>query len=85
MSAEIEPLHQTGKNSWGAKAAAADAVNRVANDAPFLAVWIEKAENGEEIVKWSKANCTFGIYSIMGVAIMEFAQSMVREAMEKNK
>lgn len=82
MSADIEPLRK-GEKSWGSTAAAADAQNRVPNDAPFIAVWIETNEKGEQIVKWSKANVDFKAYCFMAVALMEFAQACVREAMER--
>ena len=80
--ADIEPLRK-GDKSWGTTAAAADAQNRAPNDAPFIAVWIETNEKGEQIVKWSKANISYRDYCFIGVALMEFAQSCVREAMEK--
>jgi len=81
MSADIEPI--SGKIPWGAKAAAGDALNRVPNSAPFIALWMEKNANGEEVVKWSKANMDFRAYSFLAVALMEFAQRCVREAMER--
>ena len=82
MSAQIEPLRQ-GDKSWGAKAAAGDALGRVPNDAPFIACWLEKEANGEDVVKWSKANIGFQQYSFMALVLMEFAQSCVRQAMER--
>ena len=83
--ADIEPLRTTGDKSWGAKAAAGDAMNRVPHDAPFIGLWIEKNEKGEEVVKWSKANTSFQQYSYMALVLMEFAQSCVRAAMERMK
>ena len=85
MSADIEPLRQQGGKGWGAKAAAGDALSRVPNEAPFIACWIELDEKGEEIMRWSKANIGFQQYSFMALALMEFAQSCVRQAMEKEE
>ena len=65
------------------KRAIADAVQRVPNEAPFIAIWIEKDAQGEDVVKWSKANMTFQQYSYIAVVLMEFAQSCVRQAMER--
>lgn len=82
MSADIEPLRK-GKDSWGATAAAADAQNRVPNDAPFIALWLETDAKGEQTVKWSKANVSYKEYCFIAMALMEFAQSCVREAIER--
>ena len=81
--ADIEPLRK-GDKSWGATAAAADAQNRVPNNSPFIAVWLETTDKGEQIVKWSKANISYRDYCFMGVALMELAQSCVRDAMERD-
>lgn len=82
--ADIEPLHKKGADkSWGAKACAGDALNRVQNEAPFIALWIETNDKGEQVVKWSKANVNYQIYCFMALALMEFAQACVRQAMER--
>ena len=81
--ADIEPLRNKNGPGWGSKAAAGDALGRVPNEAPFIACWIEKDAQGEDVLKWSKANMTFQQYSFMAVALMEFAQSCVRDAMER--
>lgn len=83
MSADIEPIRSKGDKSWGAHAAAGDALGRVPNDAPFIACWLELDAKGESVMKWSKANMNFQHYSFMGVALMEFAQACVRAAMER--
>lgn len=82
MSATIEPIRDHGK-SWGAQAAAADALNRVPNDAPFIAIWLDKDAKGEDLVKWSKANLDFRQYAYMAVVLSEFAQACVRDAMNR--
>lgn len=84
MSADIEPLNTCGR-SWGATAAAADAMKRAPNDQPFIAIWIELDEKGLPQVKWSKANVNYTAYCFMSVALMEFAQACVREAMERGR
>lgn len=81
--ADIEPLPSKTGFGWGAKAAAGDALNRVPNEAPFLAVWVEKNANGEEVIRWSKANCNFQMYSMMAMAFAEFSQACVRDAMDR--
>ena len=78
--AGIEPI--SDKIGWGAKAAAGDALNRVPNEAPFIGMWVENDANGLPRLKWSKANFNFQHYSIVAVAMMEFAQAMVREEMK---
>jgi hypothetical protein len=85
MSADIEPLHNKGDKGWGAKAAAGDALGRVPNEAPFIACWLELDSKGDQVMKWSKANMGFQQYSFMAVALMEFAQSCVRQSMERTK
>lgn len=81
--ADIEPLRTKDGPGWGAQAAAGDALNRVPNEAPFIAIWVTKNEDGKEVIKWSKANCNFEMYSMMAMAFAEFAQSCVRDAMER--
>ena len=78
MSADIEPL----RGDWGAKAAAGDALARVPNEASFIGIWVE-LEDGKPVVKWSKAHVDYKEYCFMALALMEFAQKMVREAMER--
>ncbi|MDH4172186.1 MAG: hypothetical protein OEW90_00975 [Betaproteobacteria bacterium] len=73
---------KTGK-SWGSKAAAGDALNRVPNDAPFVAVWVETNDQGEQNIKWAKANTDYLKLCTMAIALMEFAQSCVRESMDR--
>lgn len=81
--ADIEPLRGKGDKSWGAKAAAGDALSRAPHDAPFIALWLETDDKGEQVVKWSKANVGYQQYCFIALALMEFAQSCVREAMER--
>ena len=82
-SASIEPLRSRGK-SWGAKAAAGDAMQRVPNEAPFVAIWVEKVPDGDhEVVKWSKANTEFMKLGSMALVLTEFAQACVRQAFPK--
>lgn len=81
--ADIEPLRTKDGPGWGAKAAAGDALNRVPNESPFLAVWKEKNAKGEEVIRWSKANCNFEVYSTMAMAFAEFAQACIRDAMDR--
>lgn len=83
MSADIEPIRD-GPKSWGAKAAAGDALNRVPNTAPFIGMWIEKDAQGNEVLKYSKANTDYLVYSFIAIALMEFAQSCVRLALERH-
>ena len=81
--ADIEPIGSKNGPGWGAKAAAGDALSRVPNEAPFIALWVTKDDKGETVLKWSKANFTFEHYSFAAVALMEFAQACVRAAMER--
>ena len=81
MSADIEPLHK--KIGWSATAAAVDASNRVPETAPFIALWLETDAEGEQTVKWSKANVGYKEYCFIALALMEFAQSCVRDAIER--
>lgn len=82
-SASIDPLETKTGKSWGAKAAAGDTLNRVPNEAPFIAIWIELTEDGDESIKWSKANLSYRHYSYIAIALMEFAQACVRRDMQK--
>ena len=81
MSAEITPISE--KHGWGAHAAAADALQRVPNESPFVAIWIGKNADGKDCIKWSKANTNFVNLSMLAVALMEFSQSCVRQEMER--
>jgi hypothetical protein len=82
--ADIEPIRKDGP-SWGSKAAAGDALERVPNEAPFIALWIATNEKGEQVLKWSKANFTYGHYSFAAIALLEFAQRIVRDAMDRER
>lgn len=86
MSAEITPLYDKSDptKGWGATAAAADCTNRVPNDAPFLAVWIEKNEKGQDVVKWSKANTDFLRLGTMALVLLEFTNACIRDAVERD-
>lgn len=80
--ADITPI-RSGEKSWGSKAAAGDALNRVPNDAPFVAVWTERDEKGELVVKFAKANADFVALSAIALVMTEFAQSCVRSELER--
>lgn len=83
MTADIEPLPTKTGPGWGSKAAAGDALSRVPNDAPFLAVWITKDGKGEDVVKWSKANTDFLKLGTMALIILEYANACIRSAKER--
>ena len=71
----IEPIG----NNWGAKAAAGDAMERVPNEAPFIAIWVHP----ERGLQWSKANTDFQSLSMLSVLLQEFAASCIREDLNK--
>lgn len=81
--ATVDPLDTKTGKTWGSKGAAGDALSRVPNEAPFIAIWIETDANGESSVKWSKANLTYHGYSTMAIALLEFAQACVRKDIDR--
>ena len=76
--ATVDPIRENSQ-AWGAKAAAGDALSRVAHEAPFIAVWIDP----EKGIRWSKANTDYLSLAGMAAFLNELAQSIARQAIEK--
>lgn len=63
---------------WSALAAAADVVERVKHDSPFIALWLN--EQGE--LCWSKANMTKQAYAYFSMALHEFGADWLRKSIK---
>lgn len=74
--ATVDPIREDS-DAWGASAEAGDALSRVPNGAPFLAIWVDPDKG----VMWSKANTDFQSLSMMAAVLNEMAQICARQAM----
>jgi hypothetical protein len=58
---------------WSAKAAAADACERVPHDAEFIAIWVHEGK-----ISWSKTECTAQGLCLLATAVNEMAARFIR-------
>lgn len=76
--ASVDPLPNA---QWTARASAADAQQRVPDDAPFLAIWLKTMPDGQAPA-WSKANMTFAALCQMKAVVDEMVARWARYAFE---
>ena len=67
--AEITPLN----DNWGAQASAADALQRVPNDATFVAIWI----NPDGRISWTKANTELQRMALIAAVIDTWVRAWI--------